>query len=112
MVCFILLNVFSFYMNPPKQLSYEMVLAVLRASFYFSLFKIVTAMTAKNMLYHTEGLLSNWQKTQFLIMMILTLLIIYFPLLLAFSPGNMYIDSYSQWDKQWEGFPYRIGIRS
>ena len=105
MVCFILLNVFSFYMNPPKQLGYEMVLAVLRVGFYFSLFKIVTAMTAKNMLYHIEGLLSNWQKTQFLIMMILALLIIYFPLLLAFSPGNMYIDSYSQWGQAVGGIP-------
>lgn len=92
-------------MNPPKQLGYEMVLAVLRAGFYFSLFKIITAMAAKNMLYHIEGLLSKWQKTQFLIMMILALLIIYFPLLLAFSPGNMYIDSYSQWGQAMGGIP-------
>lgn len=105
MVCFILLNVFSFYMNPPKQLGYEMVLAVLRAGFYFSLFKIITALTAKNMLYHTERMLSKWQKTQFLIMMVLVLLIFYFPLLLAFSPGNMYIDSYSQWGQAMGGIP-------
>lgn len=104
-MCFILLNVFSFYMNPPKQFGYEMVLAILRAVFYFSLFKIVTSMTAKNILYNIEDRLGKWQKIQFLITLVVALLIIYFPLILAFSPGNMYIDSYSQWGQAMGGIP-------
>lgn len=101
----VLLNIFSFFMNPPKILEYEIILAFLRTSLYFSIFKVITSMKAEDILYSANEKLNKQQKYHFLIMIIILLIGIYFPLIIAFSPGNMYIDSYSQWGQAMGGIP-------
>lgn len=96
-ICYILMIVLSQAMNPVSLTLNLSSQIVLKGIWYLGMFWIALSMRREDWFYTTHNQLSVRQHQTFLIIMTLVITSLFIPFLLAFSLGNIYIDSYAQW---------------
>lgn len=97
---YILLNSLSFYLNPPLRLEYYLIVSVIK----FVLIGGLLWMYISRL--KSSGLKEPIEKPvifKHLIIIVTILAAFHMLYFFAFSPGNMYIDSYSQWGQAMGG---------
>jgi len=109
---YILLNIFSFILNTPERLFYYIIISIINLFLYSGivwayLSWIINKNSSEsihiNEPNHSLNDKSSIYTNTFIIFVLLTIFHgIYF---FAFAPGNMYVDSYSQWGQAMGGIP-------
>lgn len=98
---FVLLSIvgvlFSWWMNPPNFFFQDVAINALKTILFSFIVLVFTNVTRDELIEPIQ-----YQKRYILIVLCL-LVGIYVPMLIAFSPGNLYIDSYSQWGQAMGG---------
>ncbi|WP_124058331.1 DUF6020 family protein [Vaginisenegalia massiliensis] len=102
-IIFALLQWLSWTLNPPLT-TYDQIKILVRSGFILIFVGRVWSLSLAD--WFEEVPLSKGQVWRFSGQVVLVLLLAYLPLYLAFAPGNMYIDSYSQWGQASGGIAY------
>ncbi|MGE7367315.1 DUF6020 family protein, partial [Desemzia incerta] len=109
-----LLNVFSFWLNPPQWFGYYLIISFTKMFLYVGLLWAYLSVNRhyfdtkiKNYINQSSKIKTNSRQFSCIHIGIIALVlcIIYGIYFVAFSPGNMYIDSYSQWGQAMGGIP-------
>lgn len=105
LIIFILIDCLSFVINPQFDYKRELILSILRMTLYCSSFMVFISIPRELWTYPKDSSIKNVEKNKFLMLLFFLIILLYLPLMIAFSPGNMYIDSYSQWGQAMGGIP-------
>lgn len=111
-VVFLALNLFSFWLNPPVRAAYYVVVSGIKILLYAGLLWFYLSGLSKKTDSNSKPVSAGIKRREVRFSSKVHLSIIFGLLLIshlfyffAFCPGNMYIDSYSQWGQAMGGIP-------
>lgn len=96
-VLYVLLNVFSFTLNPPQLFNRYLLISLLKFVAYGGYLWLLISMKQSDWFYQDSDHYNKKSNRKYAIILFIALAFLFTPFTLAFSPGNMFVDSYSQW---------------
>lgn len=99
------INILSFIFNPPVRFTYYIIVSLIKLVMYLGYFILLISMQRSDWIYKDTKLYDRHKANKYTAYLCLILSLIFLPFFIAFSPGNMFIDSYSQWGQAMGGIP-------
>ncbi|MCY7731907.1 DUF6020 family protein [Aerococcus urinaeequi] len=102
-VIYIGINILSFNLNPPIRLTYYLIISFIKGLFFAGYILLYLSMKKRDWLYKEASEFSAKQNRRYAVYVALAMAFVFIPFMIAFLPGNMFIDSYSQWGQAMGG---------
>lgn len=102
-IIYIGINCLSFSLNPPIRMSYYLIISFIKYLFFGGYLFIYLSMNKFDWIYSDKSRYSGLLNRQYAWWIALAMLLTFMPFMIAFLPGNMFIDSYSQWGQAMGG---------